>query len=123
MEISYSKRAYIRSVPHSSEHRRKTDWSKLSNNDLKFAYDLLALHESPWEVDAMNEIEKRITSGNWVDLENPPPPLENMPEWLKMYPFRLFWKQGRVKQGSGEKRIHQDGHEVCLCGKPFGHEA
>jgi hypothetical protein len=72
-----------------------TDWSRFSNEDLKFSLDLLSLHHSPYEVDAANEITRRIVAGTWLDLEKPPPPLEALPHWLKKWPFRLFWRQGR----------------------------
>jgi hypothetical protein len=80
-------------APGTSLARRETDWTKLTNENLKFAYDLLSLHHSPFEVEAMNEIQERIMAGTWLDLDNPPPPLENMPKWLKMYPFSLLWHQ------------------------------
>lgn len=81
-------------APGTTLARRETDWSKLSNNDLKFALDTLSLHQSPFEVDAMNEIEKRIMAGTWLDIDSPPPPLtEDMPKWLKMFPFSLLWSQ------------------------------
>ena len=61
-------------LPGTSEARRKTDWSRLSNQGLKFTFDLLSLHQSPFEVEAMNEIQKRILAGSWLNLDNPPPP-------------------------------------------------
>ena len=83
----------FRPAPNTSEARRQTDWTKLSNDDLKFSLDLLSLHHSPYEVDAVNEIERRITLGIWLDMSSAPPPLENMPVWLKIWPFCLLWKQ------------------------------
>lgn len=76
-----------------SAARRDTDFKKLSNDDLKFAYDLLCLHRSPYEVECANEIERRITAGIWLDFENPPPPLHNVPIWLQKWPFCLLWRQ------------------------------
>lgn len=73
--------------------RRAVDWTLLTNDNLKFAYDLLALHHSPFEVDAGNEIERRITKGIWLELDNPPPPLHNMPVWLVKWLPRAVWKQ------------------------------
>jgi len=61
-------------LPGTSEARRVTDWSRLSNQDLKFSLDLLSLHQSPYEVDVMNEIQKRILAGVWLNVNNPPPP-------------------------------------------------
>ena len=80
-------------APGTTGARRETDWTKMSNENLKFAYDLLCLHQSPWEVDAANEIQKRIVAGTWLNLEAPPPPLENLPHWLKTWPFSLLWRQ------------------------------
>lgn len=81
--------------PGTSEARRATRWSDMSNEDLKFAYDLLSLHQSPFEVDAMNEIQKRINAGAWLDLDAPPPLIHNVPKWLEVFPFSLFWHQKR----------------------------
>jgi len=78
-----------------TESRRQTDWTKLSNDDLKFAYDLLALHQSPFEVDAMNEISRRLTVDVWLDLDSPPPLIHNVPNWLTVFPFTLLWRQKR----------------------------
>lgn len=93
-----------RPAPNTSLARREVDWTKLTNENLKFALDTLALHHSPFEVDAANEIQRRISAGAWLDIENPPPPLNNVPKWLKMYPFSLLWKQSdryANQQGSG----------------------
>lgn len=83
--------------PGTTNARRNTDWSKLSNENLKFALDVLSLHRSPWEVDAMNEIQKRIIAGTWLDLDAPPPLVHNVPVWLMLYPFSLLWHQKRHK--------------------------
>ncbi len=80
-----------------TESRRLTDWSKLSNENLKFAYDLLSLHQSPFEVDAMNEITRRVTVDVWLDLDSPPPLNHNVPAWLGIFPFSLLWHQRRGK--------------------------
>jgi len=85
-----------KSSPYTSYGRRQTDWSKLSNANLKFMFDVLSAHRSPFECDVVNEIERRISAGIWLDLNSSPPPLENIPAWLKKWPFCLFWKQ-RVK--------------------------
>lgn len=65
----------------------------MSNNDLKFALDLLSLHHSPEEVKVANEISKRIDAGTWLDIEQPIPATEELPAWLKVFPFCLLWKQ------------------------------
>lgn len=77
-----------------SASRREVDWTKLSNENLKFALDWVSLHNSPYEVEVANEIERRIMSGTWYDIDCPPPPLtEDMPKWLKIWPFSLLWHQ------------------------------
>lgn len=45
----------------------------VSNENLKFALDLLSLHQSPYEIEVANEISKRIQAGTWLDLEIHPP--------------------------------------------------
>jgi hypothetical protein len=79
--------------PFRSASRRNADWEKFSNENLKFMLDLLSLHHSPDEVQAANEIQRRILAGTWINLENPPPPLENLPWWVKTWPVCLLWKQ------------------------------
>lgn len=99
MKVNYINLAGYLSVPKpfTSEARRQTDWAQISNENLKFALDVLSLHNSPFEVDAMNEIERRISAGKWLDLEAPPPPITNMPLWFQKPFFRVFWRQGRAK--------------------------
>jgi hypothetical protein len=86
-----------RPAPNTSLARRQVEWDKLSNDDLKFAYDLLSLHHSPFEVEAMNEIEKRFHAGTWLNLNAPPPLIHNVPSWLEVFPFSLLWHQKRGK--------------------------
>lgn len=74
--------------------RQATRWSQMSNEDLIFALDVLSLHYSPFEVDAANEIERRIMAGTWIDINQPPPThSEEIPSWLRVWPFRLLWSQ------------------------------
>jgi hypothetical protein len=74
--------------------RKNTDWSKLSNDDLKFALDVLSLHYSPFEVDAANEIERRIVAGTWLQLDSPVPTMApGMPGLFYIWPFSLLWSQ------------------------------
>jgi hypothetical protein len=84
---------YTAPRPYTSEARRITDWTILSNENLKFAYDLLALHHSIFEADAANEIERRIQSRTWLDLEKSPPPLHELPVLFLNWPFSLLWNQ------------------------------
>jgi hypothetical protein len=60
-------------APNTSLARRVTDWSKLSNEDLKFALDILSLHHSPFEWEVDFEINKRIEAGTWLNLNEPLP--------------------------------------------------
>jgi len=73
--------------------RQSTNWTLLSNDDLKFALDVLSLHNSPYEVQAANEITRRIIDGSWYDVDQPIRPTENLPAWIKVWPFCLMWKQ------------------------------
>jgi hypothetical protein len=85
----------LRPAPNTSAARRAVPFDKMSNDDLKFALDLLELHHSPWLGDAWAEVERRIDAGEWLDVNLSPPPLHNLPWWLQMWPFRLLWRQGR----------------------------
>ena len=58
---------------YSSRSRRSTPWAIMSNEKIKFALDLLSLHQSPNEIEVANEISKRIEAGTWLNLENHPP--------------------------------------------------
>lgn len=58
---------------YSSRSRRSTPWTVMSNDNLKFALDLLSLHQSSHEIEVANEITKRIQAGTWLDLTQPPP--------------------------------------------------
>lgn len=98
METKLVNLGITHAAPNSSAARRETDWTKLSNENLKFMLDLLSLHFSPFEIDCANEISRRIEAGTWLDLEKPPPSQsEAVPAWLKVFPFSLLWKQGRGK--------------------------
>jgi hypothetical protein len=63
----------VKPAPNTSLARRVTDWTKLSNKDLKFALDILSLHHSPFEWEVDFEINRRIEAGIWIDLDEPPP--------------------------------------------------
>jgi hypothetical protein len=69
------------------------NWQAMSNETLWQALQLLSSHSSPFEVQAANEIQRRIIEGSWIVPSTPPPPVENLPRWLKMWPFRLLWSQ------------------------------
>ena len=83
----------IRPAPNTTAARRAVPWLEMSNDDLKFVLDLLTLHQSPFEEQALLEVARRIDAGRWLDLNSSPPPLHNLPWWLQMWPFRLLWKQ------------------------------
>ena len=72
---------------------RKVDFAGMSNDDLKFALDDLSAQNSVHEIDVLREIEKRIGRGVWLDLDAPPPSVNDVPGWLKVFPFCLLWKQ------------------------------
>jgi len=78
---------------HSSASRRSVPWSMFTNERLKFAHDLLALHSSPFECEVANEIEQRILAGCWLDLDYPPPPLYklNLEGFLPYLALLITW--------------------------------
>jgi hypothetical protein len=84
-------------IPHTAptitEMRRRVDWTKVSNDNLKFALDVLELHHNPEVSEVLFEIQRRACLGQWLDIENPPPPLHNLPFFLTIWPFKLLWKQ------------------------------
>jgi hypothetical protein len=65
----------------------------MSNEALKFALDKLELHHSPFVGDVLNEIQQRAARGVWLDLDKATPATEELPQWLKVFPFCLLWKQ------------------------------
>jgi hypothetical protein len=73
--------------------RKDTDWSKMSNDELIFATNLLSSHNSPFEVDVANEISKRIDQGKWIELDSPVPAMADLPWFFYIWPFRLLWSQ------------------------------
>ena len=83
----------LRPAPKTTAARRVVPWAEMSNRDLQFTLNLLTLHESPFEEQALLEVARRIEVGTWIDLESSPPPLHELPRWLQMWPFRLLWKQ------------------------------
>ena len=95
MTIDVSTKTARRAVTtRTSSARRSAEWTQMSNDDLKFALDLLSLHHSPFEVDAANEIEKRIMAGTWLDVDQAPPThADDIPWIFYVWPFRLLWKQ------------------------------
>ena len=78
-------------APTPTETRRMTDWKRMTNKQLRFAMELLSSHNSPFEIEVANEISRRIVAGKWDNLS--PTPIENLPQWLKKWPFRLLWRQ------------------------------
>jgi hypothetical protein len=83
----------VRVVPGTTAARRVVRWQGMTNKELKFTLDVLSAHDSPFEEQALQEVARRIDAGVWLDLDNPPPPLHNLPWWLQKWPFRLLWKQ------------------------------
>lgn len=86
-------RSQYRPAP-GTQARRQTDWTVMSNEALKFAYDLVSLHEGSQEVEIMNEIAKRIERGTWLQLDSPVPTMaDNVPALFHIFPFSLLWSQ------------------------------
>src|SRR5690349_6874310 len=85
----------LRPAPGTTEARREVEWTKMSNRNLKFAFDILSLHHSPWLPEALLEIQKRQAAGTWLNLNQSPPPLHTLPVFLTRWPWCLLWKQGR----------------------------
>lgn len=84
-----------RPAPGTSEYRREVHWRDFSNEDLKSALDLLELHHSPFVYQALDEIERRIEAGIWLDVMKAPPLSGEVPDIFNFWPFSLFWKQRR----------------------------
>lgn len=49
----------LRPAPNTSAPRREINWTLMSDENLIFALKLLSLHQSPYEIDAANEFERR----------------------------------------------------------------
>lgn len=80
-------------APNTSMARREVDFTKFSNENLKFTLDLLSLHYSPYLNECLAEIQQRMSRGEWLNLENSPPPSHELPWLLTIFPFRLLWHQ------------------------------
>jgi hypothetical protein len=77
-----------------TQARHKTDFTVMSNEALKFAYDVVSLHDGLQEGDIMNEIAKRIDRGTWIQLDTPIPTMaDNVPALFHIFPFSLLWSQ------------------------------
>jgi hypothetical protein len=86
-------------APNTSAARREIDFTKFSNENLKFTFDLLSLHGSPYTPFAQLEIQQRMARGAWLDLEKPPPPLHELPWVLTIFPLNLLHKQRKNRWG------------------------
>lgn len=73
--------------------RQATDWTRMDNETLKFSLDLLFLHQSDYLADALQEVERRIERGAWLDIDQPVPTTADVPGWLYIWPFCLLWSQ------------------------------
>jgi len=89
----YSLDHKFHTAPTPTEARRLVDWTKASNDNLKFALDVLELHHNPAAADVLYEIQRRVSVGQWMDIDTPPPPLHNLPFFLTIWPFKLLWRQ------------------------------
>ena len=82
-----------RPAPDSTEARRSTPWHLMDNNTLIYAYNLLALHQSPFLNEVMDEVNNRMDDKQWIDIDNPPPLLGDVPRIFHYWPFSLLWRQ------------------------------
>jgi hypothetical protein len=70
----------------------------MSNEALKFAYDIVSLHEGLQEAEIMNEIARRIERGAWLDIEQHAPIYApDVPKIFYYFPFSLLWHQRRQR--------------------------
>jgi hypothetical protein len=73
----------------------------MSNEALKFAYDIVCLHEGLQEAEIVNEIERRIERGAWLDVDKPVPVhAEQVPKIFHYFPFSLLWSQRPSRQST-----------------------
>jgi len=84
-----------------SESRRVVHWTKLDNDNLKFMLDHLELIQSPYVFECLLEIQQRTARGNWLKLDNPPPPLHSLPVLFLYWPLCLLWNQHPRRRGRG----------------------
>jgi hypothetical protein len=97
--ISFAAQPKYKPAPNTSAARREIDFTKFSNDNLKFAFDVLCSHYSPWTDAALFEIQQRTARGTWLDLDQPPPPSHTLPRILTVFPLRLLWKQRKKSVG------------------------
>ena len=95
MDTTYAlDRSKYRPAPSRQTYRQNTDWSQMSNDELIFALNILSLHYSPYEVECMTEIQKRIERGAWIQIDSPVPTIAPyMPAIFYIFPFSLLWSQ------------------------------
>lgn len=81
--------------------RQNTDWASMSNENLKFALDLLFRHQATGDlVAALEEVQRRIDRGAWLDLDEAVINTDDLPTWLTIWPFCLLSRQQRKKRRS-----------------------
>ncbi len=79
--------------------RQNTDFSRMTNEQLKFSLDLLFRHQATdYLVLALEEVERRIDRGEWLDLEDAVINTDDLPAWLTVWPFCLLSRQQRKKR-------------------------
>jgi len=85
-----------------TEARRDVDWSRLSNERLMWAHNLLEAHHNyGYLCEVLTEIRIRSEAGTWLDQDQPPPPLHDLPQLLTVWPFSLLHKQRARGWGRG----------------------
>jgi hypothetical protein len=93
MDTTFTARSKYRPAP-GTQARRETDWTVMSNETLKFALDNASLHNSPYEIEIMREIQKRIERGAWLDIDQHVPiHAPDVPGIFYVFPFSLLWRQ------------------------------
>lgn len=88
-----------RPAPGAATFRQDTKWDLMSNEDLKFALDLLFRHGSTsYLADALEEVDRRIDRGTWIDIDDVIINVDDLPGWLRVWPFCLLSRQQRQKR-------------------------
>lgn len=77
--------------------RQSVQWDKIPDDQIYQLMRLLEGHNSIFADQAREELARRCAAGFIVpELETPPPPqTDDVPAWLKIFPFTLLWRQSR----------------------------
>jgi hypothetical protein len=84
------------------ESRKRVHWEKIKDDDLLKLIPLLERHSSPFVEEAVSEVVRRAGDSFIFPvepLEKPAPIVdEDVPHWLKVWPFCLFSSHQRAKR-------------------------